>query len=245
MEAKVRRKPLASKSRAKLSVAELFLAYMRSLRSERTRSQRTMRAYQGDIEHFVTYLRDREVTFVEGLTSHILRDYASSMSGAQTTRGRRTQTVLRFLDWGQANSFIDASVIRDAQVEVPRMEPRNPHWSPSQEDIARVDGDDLAAVRDRAAMALLRTTGTRTSDIWDMRLSDLDLDSGRALIRGTHRELDAQSKRLLDAYLAKRDLMEIGADALWVSASMNRMGRPMTQRGMHIAFQGRRSKPTG
>ena len=85
--------------------------------------------------------------------------------------------------------------------------------------LATCSGSTTASVRDRALLLTMASTGARRAEIAALRVSDLDLDIGTALIRngkgGRSRTafLDTESRRALTKWVLHAEIS--GHDPLW------------------------------
>jgi len=172
-------------------------------------SPQTLRAYRSDLDQFGEYLRrggERSaVPGPEKIDTLAVRGFVAVLS----RKGLGKASVARKLS--AVRSFMRHAV-REGRVEsnpaavVPT--PRTPRGLPRDMTVdevfnllERIDGDDLAGLRDRALLELLYAAGLRVSELTGLSLEDLDLRSGivRVLGKGSKERLVPFGRKALDA----------------------------------------------
>jgi type 1 fimbriae regulatory protein FimB len=100
--------------------------------------------------------------------------------------------------------------------------------------------------RDHAMMLMTYRHGLRVSELVDLRLKDIDLETGRLYVRrkkgslSTHQPIEGDELRALRAWLRERDLR---SDARSAYLFLSERG-PMTRQAVnyHVAQTGKRAK---
>ena len=159
-----------------------YLALERGLKS------RTVASYGGDVERFVAYAIEAGATQPGEVTAELVDEYVTHLmdEGRAPTSVRRAQSALR---------AYFAFLVGEGELEsdpTDRMErPRTGKPLPSflsQEEAARlveaVDPDLAVCWRDRAILETLYATGMRVSELTELQLRNLDLDTGTCLVLG-------------------------------------------------------------
>lgn len=160
------------------------------LRVERGRSPNTLAAYRRDLQAYVQWLDESELTIAEvgeaDVTSYVARLRTSGRAPASQKRALvAVRGLHRFLAEEQENRSDPA-----ADVEMPKV-PRGLPKALSEKEVAdllgAVVGDDAASRRDRAVLEVLYGTGLRISELVGLSLADVDLDAGllRAFGKGS------------------------------------------------------------
>jgi len=147
----------------------------------------------------------------------------------------------QFFKWAEAEEEIRASPMRG--LRAPTV-PEEPPSVLSEDQVRRLlracDGLGLRARRDLAIIRLLADTGMRRSELAGMRVEDVDLDQGVALVLGKFRRprtipFGRQTARALDRYLRVRSAHRLAhLPALWLGS-----GGPMTGSGIYHAVKTR------
>ncbi len=172
---------------------QIVREYMVYLRVEKGMSAATCAAYRRDLEQFAEHLeghngllmaaQQEDVSgFMEGMRSH----------GVESRSIARKLSALRgFYRW----LLLDKKIAHDPTVNVERPSswkvlPKSLAESEVAEMLektgsaARVAAADGLALRDHAILELLYAGGLRVAEICSLRVEDLQLDTGRALVRG-------------------------------------------------------------
>jgi len=146
------------------------------------RSPRTVAAYREKLGHLVTYLGD---VAVESITVDDLRAFVADQMGRLSpfTVASRVGAMKRLFNWLESEGRIEVNPGR--RIKRPRPQRREPK-AISLDDVrallATAKGDTLADVRDRAMILFLFDTGCRAGGLCGLRLDDLHLEAGLALV---------------------------------------------------------------
>jgi len=167
---------------------ELFADY---LAFERGLSDRSVRAYFGDVERMAAWFAARDTADPSGIRHPELREYVFHLkdSGLAPSSIRRALSSIR--------SYF-TFLLEEGALEVDPTEllesPRNWRNLPtviSREDAVRVvespDPDAPMAWRDRSILELLYATGMRVSELTELSLSRLELEDRIVLVLGKGR----------------------------------------------------------
>ena len=168
-----------------MSLPELHEEYLTYLSIERNYSPRTITAYRSDFRGFLRFLAAQEIEALPSpIERTVLRGYIAGMRKggiSPTSIARRIHSLHSFwkylLDEGHAE--------RDpfVQISIPKL-PRELPQVLSLEEAHRLlkaaesQNSMFCAYRDRAILTLLLFAGLRRSEVLNLRLRDLDLDSG-------------------------------------------------------------------
>jgi site-specific recombinase XerD len=168
--------------------AEAYLdAYLRELAGVAGRSSYTIRNYRNDIGDFLRWLRERAADPLE-TSRQEFRAYLGELRArglAASSITRRTSTVHGFYRY----LLREGATGRDLLYGVAL--PRRPKILPRVLDpalIARLveapPASTPAGLRDRAILELLYGGGLRVSELAALDVQSIDLDQGRAIVRG-------------------------------------------------------------
>lgn len=230
--------------------------YVTYLRVEKGMRPATCEAYKRDIEQFAEHVEGRnglltgarheDVSgFMEGLRGH----------GVESRSIARKLSALRgFYRW----LLIDKRIAHDPTVNV-----ESPSsWKILPKSVAEVevagmlertgaaarvaDADGLA-LRDHAILELLYAGGLRVSEICGLHVEDLNLDVGRALVRGKGDKervvpLGRQAVEALERYL-KLGRPELMSGAMQRALFLSVRGKPLTRQWVWEMV--RSASPTG
>lgn len=213
------------------------------------KSPRTIRSYGDSVRFFLEYAGERgwPVT-AEGISrqqvtlwlAHLQRETRPS------TAATRYRGLLRFFGWCVAEGEIAVSPMEHMR---PPAIPETPAPVPSEDELRRLlracEGRTFEDRRDAALVALYLDTGARLSEIANLRLGDVDLETRSVRVLGKGRRprvlpLGARAALTLNRYLRARPThRQARLDALW----LGHMG-PMKPDGVADAIK-RRARQAG
>lgn len=168
-------------------------AWERHLRSERGRSEHTLRAYLGDVRSLLEFLeQERGIEELGSVGLADLRSWlaAQARSGAaRSTLARRAASARGFLGWAHRTERIaaDPSLRLASPARASRLpEVLKPAQATALLEIATVAGDDEDPLhlRNRAALELLYASGIRVGELTALDIDDVDLEGGVARVMG-------------------------------------------------------------
>ncbi len=165
-----------------------FEQFQDYLTFERGLSDRTLAAYERDLDRWARFLEAHGVDSPDAVTPGHLREWVFSLKEAQLapTSIRRAQSAVRTY---YAFLLAEGSVTADPteRLESPKLGRRLPDFLTRDEVSALLDAPDPGAAlhwRDRAILELLYATGMRVSELAELPLSSLDLDEGFLTVFG-------------------------------------------------------------
>lgn len=189
-----------------------FFGYLEKVKN---RSIHTLEAYRRDIEAFLIYFENQDLT---RFNHKQIRHYAAhlSKSDLKPSSIRRKlsalQALFRFL---KKNKYI--STVPTSLVVRPKL-PRRVKDVPKEGELAKLEAVELnnfneldyETVRDYCIVELLYGTGIRRQELIDLSLSDVDLSAANIKVTGKGNKqriipLNDYLKELLSIYLTFRD----------------------------------------
>jgi len=162
------------------------------------RSIETVKAYRRKLKPLVTFLGDVPV---EGITSNDIRRYIAHLMDRPTryadhpmheemegglspfTVASHVRAVKRLFNWLEDEGVIEVNPVR--KIKTPRPKRKEPKAVGLQDFLALLATTEAGAVadlRDRAIMLFLADTGCRVGGLCGLRVHDLDLGTGLAVI---------------------------------------------------------------
>ncbi len=220
-----------------LSLLEEIEAFLHHQATARNVSRHTTRAYTGDlVELSAAVEKDGPVPAADVDLSTLRRHLAALKERGLNVRSvaRKISAIRALFRWLAAEGRIDADPA--AALKVPKRGRPLPKVLSKDEVkhlIEGVTGDGWSALRDRAVLETLYSTGARVAEAAGMDLGDLDLDMGAVLLRGKGRKerlagLGAPAVAALSAYLAASHEKRRNGNAVFV----NRAGGRLTVRSI-------------
>ncbi len=178
---------------------------------ELDKSPLTIQAYRADIQQFITWLNENDLT-VTG-AHHVTRShineylrYLASQGRTGTTRSRKMVSLHMFFTFLVQEGVIPYSPT--AKVKRPRRE-RKPKQVLRPDEFQRMIGAARGSPRDYALLQLLLQTSIRVSELIAIRLSELDLEHKTLTIHGKGSKeriipLEKKALHALQSYLVVR-----------------------------------------
>jgi integrase/recombinase XerC len=187
-------------------------AFLAQLRDARNASPHTLRGYAKDLDGVV--LAFGADAPLDGLQARRLRDHVAGRAGtglAPASVARLVAAIRSFGKWLALTGRLAASPA--GLLRAPRQGRKLPRWL-EPDEIARLldapQGDDFAAVRARAVLETLYSTGMRVGELCSLNDGRLDLLGGVAVLRGKGRKerlapVGGPAIRALEAWRRLRD----------------------------------------
>ena len=196
--------------------------YLDYLNVEKNRSPATRKNYQRCLERFI---KQANIKDVGDITEQSIHDFRASLASAEANLKKRTQAyhviVLRnFLKYLNRQKYNTVSPDRVELPKVPMRQIKIVEYADIERLLTAPKENNLKALRDRAILETLFSTGLRVSELCALDRF-INLDRGEISIRGKGEKLRVvflsnRAKEAIKNYLGKRQ----DADgALFVSIS--------------------------
>jgi integrase/recombinase XerC len=171
-----------------MDLSRALRVYLDETSASRTLSENTLRAYSGDLEHFVGFAKSQRVDITGDLDDEIARSWVWSMAetglSASSLR-RRVSALKRFSAWLARNGLTEVDTA--LRVRTPAVSGSLPRvMGQAQMDdilrslISKADSLDPVALRDCAIVEVLYATALRVSELVSLDPGDID-HAGRTL----------------------------------------------------------------
>jgi len=173
---------------------DLFNKYISYLEVERNVSPYTVRNYTADlcgsknIKGFFTFLKEKNISSMEKVDRHILRDYMGYLMEQGVVKAsiaRKLSAIRSFYRYLMREGMITTNPIEKASS--PKLDKRLPSFL-TLDEIKRLleaaDLSDPAGQRDRALLELLYAAGLRVSELAQLNLEQVDLDTNEIRVWG-------------------------------------------------------------
>lgn len=212
-----------------------FITYLHNVKKT---SANTEMSYQRDLNKFVRFLEEKEISDVKKITTTTLNSYVLFLERNQfkaATISRNIASIKALYHFMYKEGLVDAD-ISDA-LHAPKIEKKLPEIM-SQDDVNRLleqpKGDTPKELRDKAMLELLYATGIRVSELISLKTSDVNLQMGFVVCKDSNKErvipFGNKARSALLAYLESgREAMieSYESDVLFVNCS----GQPMSRQG--------------
>ena len=195
-------------------------SFIESLSAEKGFSPNTCRAYRNDLEQFIAFLGDaykgrqeegNEIN-VRDVDDIVIRSYLAFLykKNQKSTIARKLSALRSFFRFLVKRGAIDTNPAES--VLTPKRGKAVPRYLPVDEVFRLLDGvkgESVLALRNRAILETLYSTGVRVAELAGMDVGDVDFDKGfvRVIGKGNKERLTPIGEKALAcirAYLDKR-----------------------------------------
>lgn len=185
-------------------------SFIETLSAEKGFSLNTCRAYRNDLEQFLAYLRDSEIGLlrrgekvdVRNVDDIVIRSYMGFLykKNQKSTIARKLSALRSFFRF-----LVKRGAIRTNpadKVLTPKRGSPLPNYLPVDDMFRLLDGvkgESVLALRNRAILETLYSTGVRVAELAGMDIGDVDFDSGfvRVIGKGNNERLAPVGKKAL------------------------------------------------
>ena len=160
---------------------ELLGKYTKYLEIERGLSPYTVRNYITDIQGFLDFLSQNKVTSLDKVDRLVMRHYLGLLHGQKTSRisiSRKLSALRSFYRFLKRENLVNSEPA--ASLSAPKLEQRLPTFLTQDEILKLIQAPDtstIVGIRDRAILELLYAAGLRLSEVTNLNVGDLDLNS--------------------------------------------------------------------
>jgi len=167
---------------------EVFTKYVNYLEAERNASAYTVRNYTTDLLAFFQFLRDRGVSSLKEVDRHVLRDYLAHLMEHGFAKSRiacklsAIRSLYRYLLREEMIATNPA-----ATTSSPKLDKRLPSFLTTEEMGRLLEAPDLSTPqgqRDRALLELLYASGLRVSELANLNLDQVNLNTNEIRVWG-------------------------------------------------------------
>jgi integrase/recombinase XerC len=169
-------------------VQEIFNRYKNYLEAERNVSPYTVRNYTTDLLDFFSFLKAKGVDSLNEVDRHILRDYLSHLMEqgiVKASIARKLSAIRSFYRYLLREEIIATSPVADTSS--PKLDKRLPSFLSIDEVNRLLEAPDLSTPqgqRDRALLELLYASGLRVSELANLSLEQVNLETQEIRVRG-------------------------------------------------------------
>lgn len=227
-----------------MDIKDLAKDYLSHLEVERGRSKKTSENYRHYLRRFLDWSK---ISGAAQITPDLVRDYRLYLnrldeSGRPLKKVTQNYHVIALRNFLKYLAKRDIKTMAADKIELAKQSPREVDFLEGDE-LARLlrapDGDSLRALRDRALLEMLFSTGLRVSEICRLNRDSFNLEKGEFSVRGKGEKIrvvfiSETAKAALKTYLSRRRDIE---PALFV-----RLAKGNRSTGRMDAIQVKKSK---
>ena len=214
-----------------------FQDYLTMLRVERNVSPRTLEAYQRDLNQYLSFINDKDISNLSEISQMHIRDYIRILNN----NGLAASSISRiFSSIRSYHKYLSAEQIVTENPTLVLNSPKIPKKLPEvlmaneiESIIEAIDSSSNFYQRDKAIIEMLYSCGLRVSEICDLNISNLFLDDDmiRIMGKGSKERLlpvGGRAKQFLNQYLIHSRL-GFQKDKSSSSVFLSRNGNPLTR----------------
>ncbi len=212
-----------------MTIPELKTRYLEYLEIERGRSIKTLENYRRYLDRFLNFSK---ISNLDDLTEDLIRQYRLYINRLKDSEGQALKRVTQNYHIIALRNFlkylakIGVKTVPAEKVELSKQEDREVTFL-EPEELQRLlrapDGNNLDALRDRAMLSVLFSTGMRVSELCSLDRNKIDVKRGELSITGKGSKirlvfLSEDAKDDIAKYLKKRTDVD---EALFVRIPKN------------------------
>ncbi len=183
---------------------EEFMVY---LEVERNLSKHTLRAYTADIEHFLFWLKELEVSQVNTNTIRLYLSQIQVFNYSKTTIARKIAALRTFYRFLYRERIVEYNPVDNIR------SPKKPKKLPSflnEDEVEQIfnmiQPDSPSNARNRAIVEVLYACGMRVSELCGLNFGDLNLDENEITVFGKGAKerivlISERAKKYLELYM--------------------------------------------
>ncbi len=190
---------------------EIFNRYIDYLQAERNVSRYTVRNYTSDLLEFFDFARGKHIKSLKEINKQTLRGYLGhlmEMGFAKSSIARKMSAIRSFYRYLLREEVVSANPA--ATTVSPKLDRRLPMFLTAAEAKRLVESPDLSkpqGQRDRAMLELLYAAGLRVSELVNIDVAQVNLDTNEIRVWGKGAKerivlIGGPAARALSAYLS-------------------------------------------
>jgi integrase/recombinase XerC len=191
---------------------ELFNKYIAYLQAERNASRYTVRSYTNDLMEFFDFVRGKDIRSLNDINKQTLRGYLAHLMEhgfAKSSIARKLSSIRSFYRYLLREELIPVSPA--ATTVSPKLDRHLPSFLTVEEAKRLVESPDLTrpqGLRDRALLELLYAAGVRISEVVNLDVEQVNLDTNEIRVWGKGAKervvlIGGPAARALSAYLTQ------------------------------------------
>ena len=189
--------------------------YLRYVQIERGLSVNTVAAYTRDIDAYLLWLCERDITEAQQITLQLVSDYVQWLATrterplTASSQSRTLSSIKGFHKFLVEEGLLEHNVTADLNPpKLPKRLPKAISVEQMSALLAATDGEEEIRVRDKALLELLYATGARISEAVNLNVDDVTMNEGMIRLRGKGGKqrivpVGSYAQAALDAYLVR------------------------------------------
>lgn len=167
--------------------ADELTAFFTYMRSEKQLSPHTQAAYQRDLEKFCHFCQQQSLAQLDAIKPQHIRQNLAALHRCEIggkSLQRWLSSLRSFFKFAIRNNWLKANPADGIQA------PKSPKKLPKTLDadqtaqFIEIEGNSFIALRDRALLELIYSSGLRLAEVTGLNLTDIDLTEGMVVVLG-------------------------------------------------------------
>src|SRR3989344_5646617 len=198
-----------------MEIKDLKIQYLEYLEIEKNKSQKTLENYGRYLDRFLGFAK---IKTISQLNEELIRQYRLYLNRLQDTKGQGLKKITQNYHIIALRNFlkylakVGIKTVAVERIELGKQEDREVTFLELDELARLVDapkGGSLDALRDKAILSTLFSTGIRVSELCSLNRNSIDFKRGELPIRGKGGKirmvfLSDETKKLIREYIIKR-----------------------------------------
>jgi len=213
--------------------------YLEYLHFERNMAAMTIVSYKKDLNSFFEYLEKKSIIDVD---RSIVRRYMGHLKNLGLTKrsiARALSSLKSFFRYLEIHKLYNKNPV--SLIHIPKIEKYIPSFLTYNEIVEFLDninGDDFLGVRNKALFELLYNTGTRVSEIANLKIENISLKERYIKVFGKGRKErvlpigEMAASKLQDYFLEREKFLVKRERSYEANCFVNKNGGPLTDRGI-------------
>jgi len=198
-----------------MNIKDLKIKYLEYLEIEKNKSQKTLENYGRYLDRFLNFAK---ITSINQLNEELIRQYRLNLNRFRDSKNRPLKKITQNYHVIALRNFLKylaktgVKTVPAEKLELGKQEDREVTFLELDEIgrlLAAPEGAELDAMRDRAILITLFSTGMRVSELCSLNRNEIDLNRGELSVRGKGGKirlvfLSDDAKKIIRDYIAKR-----------------------------------------
>ena len=207
------------------------------LKYEKNYSEDTLKNYISDLKNFIIYLSDINISMLRDITFEITQSYINNLNRnglTPTSLARKASSIRSFFSFLYKKKYIVTNPA--SKIIVPKKTQKLPLILSIEQidELCQIPAINFAAIRDKAMIELMYSSGLRLSEITSLNTSSINMRDKIISVIGKgnkQRYLPIGSKALeaLSKWITVRTASKISDDALFLNKFGNRLSNRSVQ----------------
>jgi len=217
---------------------EVFNRYINYLEAEKRVSPYTVRNYTSDLLDYLRFVKTKNIDSLNQVDRHVVRDYLAYLVASGLVKAsiaRKLSAIRSFYGYLLREKMISSSPV--ANTSSPKLDKRLPSFLTMEEMNRLLQAPNLSTpqgLRDRALLEMLYASGLRVSELVNLKLGQIDLDTREIRVwgKGSKERIVLMGKPAAEAlitYLSQGRTKLLG-EKVNRAVFLNRYGEQLTER---------------